>query len=146
MEITGVTNSGALPALAQLMRFSAQRQRLLAHNIANATTPNFQPIDVDPREFQRALGQAVDERRAQTGGMKGQLSLPRGAPVKPDEAMGWRLDPKAANHGVLFHDRNNRDLERMMQDLAENAGVFRAATELMRSQGEAMARAMRESP
>ena len=144
--IEQVTNSGAMPALAHLMRFSAQRQRLLSHNIANATTANFQPLDVDPRKFQSSLAEAIDTKRASTGGMHGELNLPIGGQIKADDRTGWRLQPKTASGNILFHDRNNRDLERMMQSLAENAGVFRAASELMRSRGEALSRAIRETP
>lgn len=144
--IENVTNSGAIPALAQLMRFSAQRQRFLAHNIANVTTPNFQPQDVDPAKFQQALGEAVAKKREATGGMHGDLTLPIGGEIKADERTGWRLEPTTSSDNILFHDRNNRNLERMMQNLAENASVFRAASELMRSQGEALGRAMRETP
>jgi flagellar basal body rod protein FlgB len=34
---------------------------------------------------------------------------------------------------VLFHDRNNRDLERLMQGLAENTTTYRVAADLLRS-------------
>ena len=44
------------------------------------------------------------------------------------------LHPKTPSRGILFHDRNNRDLERMMQDLAENVAVFRIVTDLLKNQ------------
>ena len=56
MFLDDVVNSGAIPALEMTMRFAGRRQALLAHNIANLDTPNFQPKDVSPRWFQRMLG------------------------------------------------------------------------------------------
>jgi len=46
------------------------------------------------------------------------------------------LTPKTPANNVLFHDRNNRDVERLMQDLAENSAVFRFSTEMIRSRTE----------
>ena len=46
---------------------------------------------------------------------------------------GLRLHPEPLGANILFHDGNDRDLERTMQDLVENFLTFRVATELMRS-------------
>ena len=44
-----------------------------------------------------------------------------------------RLDPRTSSGNILFHDKNNRDLERTMQSLVENASMFRVATDLFRN-------------
>ena len=67
--IDQVSNAGALPTLRAMLSFASQRQQLIAHNIANLETPNFQPVDVSPQTFQAALADAVDERRSRNGGM-----------------------------------------------------------------------------
>jgi flagellar basal-body rod protein FlgB len=132
--IDHVTNSGALPSLAQTIQFAAQRQTLLSHNIANASTPRFQHRDVSPEAFQSTLREAIDERRQRTGGQTGDLRLRDTREVKFTDR-GVRLSPESqSGQGVLAHDQNNRDLESMMQDLAENLGAYRVATELMRTQ------------
>ena len=133
--IESLTSVGAMPALEATMRFAAQRQQILAHNIANADTPDFIPLDVDPAEFQRVLGEAIDRRRAsETRGASGELNLTGSGQVKSDGRGGLTVTPGTDSRNVLFHDRNNRDLERMMQALAENTVVFRQASELMKQQ------------
>lgn len=129
-----VTNSGALPSLERTIQFAARRQELLSHNIANASTPRFQHKDVSPRAFQASLREAIESRRHRTGGQTGDLRLRDSREVKFTD-QGVRLTPESqSGRGVLAHDQNNRDLESMMQDLAENLGAYRVATELMRTQ------------
>lgn len=132
MFLSDLLAGDAIPALEMTARFAAQRQDILAHNIANLETPNFRPVDASPVAFQRMLGRALQERRDRGGGL-----LPwretrevRHAGRDPHDL---RLVPRTASTNVLFHDRNNRDEVRLMQDLVENAGVFRVATDLLRT-------------
>ena len=129
--IKDLTTAGAMPALEKMFLFSGQRQRLIAHNIANIDTPDFQGVDVDPRAFQSTLRKAVSTRRGMNGGVSGDLDLSQSRQV---EMVGDRmlLNPTTATDGVLFQDRNHRDLERLMQDMVENATMFRVASDLMR--------------
>jgi flagellar basal-body rod protein FlgB len=41
--------------IGKRMDWLSQRQRVLADNVANADTPNYQPHDLKPGEFERAL-------------------------------------------------------------------------------------------
>src|SRR5262245_35485321 len=134
--INDLATAGAMPALEQMLRFSAARQRLLAHNIANMDTPDFRPVDVSPGKFQQNLRKAVLERRAATGGEQGGLELEDTREVSVDGSGAMTLHPGTASGNILYHDRNNRDLERMMQDLAENGLAFRATADLMRRQND----------
>lgn len=144
MLIDQVTNAGAIPALAAGMQFAARRQDLLAHNVANLSTPDFQPMDADPREFQSLLREAVHDRRARGRGHAGQLRIDRGRQVVFQDDGRLRLNPETPSGNVLFHDRNNRDLERTMQALAENTAAFRLASGLLRNRMTAMLQAIRE--
>ena len=125
--------AGSLPVLEAMMRFTGQRQRLLAHNVANLTTPGFKAVDVSPQGFQAMLGDAVEKRRKQTGGVSGRLNMrdSREVRVRADGGLSFRPSDDAG--GVLLHDRNNRDVERLMQDMTENYGMYRVANDLMRS-------------
>ncbi len=136
--IADVTSSGALPTLETLMRFSGARHRIIAHNIANISTPNFVQKDVSVRDFQAMLGKAIEARRAETGGMMGPLNLESSEEVEVGDGGALVLNPTTPTGGVMSHDRNNRSIERLMQDHAENAGVFRIASELMRSRMQFM--------
>jgi len=126
-----VTSSGPMPVLEATLRFAGARQRLLAHNVANISTPDFRPMDVDPGAFQEMLGEAIEDRRRRTGGQRGELRLGGSREVRVGPKGELTLDPRRPTGNVLFHDRNNRDVERVMQDLAENAATYRVAVDLM---------------
>lgn len=140
--ISGMFDSGSLPVLTRLVQFTGQRQRLLADNIANLSTPYYKARDVAPKQFQAALRRAVEGRRASSAA-DGRLNLADTDEVKfrPDTL---ELHPRPVNAGILYHDQNNRDLERTMQSLAENTLTHNAGIELMRSEFEMMKVAIRE--
>ncbi len=142
MLIDQVTNSGALPVLETAMKFAARRQSLISHNIANLSTPGFRPADVSVADFQKSLGEAVDQRRAR--GRTGGLELEGTSEVKTDSRGGLRLEPRRPTGNILFHDKNNRDLERHMQDMVENLTAFRVSSDFFRSGLELVNLAIRE--
>jgi flagellar basal-body rod protein FlgB len=133
-----LTGGGAMPALELTMRFAGARHRLIAHNIANISTPDFRPTDVSVTDFQRVLGEAIDRRRAGdgragAGSAAGDLMWKETRELRRGTSGGLELRPATPSSGVLYHDRNNRDTERLMQDLVENATVFRVASDLLKS-------------
>ncbi len=136
MLIGDLQNAGAMPAAEMLLKFAGQRQRVIAHNIANIDTPNFQMKDVDPKAFQEMLGDAIDKRRKLNGGAFGALQWDETREIKRSgRSNDFKLVPTTGhNGGILHHDRNDRDLERMMQDMVENASAYRVAADLLRSQ------------
>lgn len=113
--IDGVLNSEAIPVLERLAKFAGTRHRMIVNNIANFDTPGYRPTDLSVSDFQKQLARQVEDRRAGR---------------KPSE-----LEQEAAPIGdnILFHDGNDRDLDRTMQDLVENFFTFRLANELMRN-------------
>ena len=141
--IDGVTNADAIPVLERLLQFAGARHRLLVHNIANLDTPGFRPADVSVKEFQNALGEAIDVRR--------ENRRPLGGPLPAIDSPGVRtigdrlvLNPEPQGANILFHDRSDRDLERIMQGLAENFMTFRLASDLLRSRFALIDTAIRE--
>lgn len=143
MFISEVVNSGATPALELSLCFAGQRQRQIAHNIANLTTPQFRPVDVSPQGFQAMLAKAVDDRRQNKGG-KGELDWQPTRELRRNGRGELQILPQTSGLGILAHDRNNRDLERLMQDHAENATVFRVSAELLRSRYQQIREAIAE--
>ena len=140
-----LSTSGGLAATELMMRFAGGRQRVLAHNIANLSTPGFQPKDVSVEGFRASLRAALDERGGRGG--RGALEIDNGevvASLSPSGVGRMRLEPGTARGNILFHDRNNRDLERSMQSLAENAGMYRVAAELWRKQSGMLKAAISE--
>jgi flagellar basal-body rod protein FlgB len=92
--------------LEQYMTLLSTRERLVASNIANADTPNYQTKDIDfEAEFRQSLAD------------------PNSAPTVTD-IPGLRV--KA--------DGNNVDLDREARLLSENAIRYNVATNLLRDQ------------
>lgn len=145
MFIDQVLDAGAMPTLERAMQFAARRQELIAHNIANISTPNFIQRDVSVERFQAQLASAVDRRRERTGGIRGALELGSTQEVKVRPGGSLALTPTSPREGVLAHDRNNRDLERLMQDMVENMTAFRVASDLLKSQMDTLMTAIRET-
>lgn len=144
MLIGDLSNSGAIPALEATLKFAAARQKLIAHNIANADTPDFRVQDVDPAHFQQALRSAVEERRMRTGGQQGAMHIKPTRQLRPDGRGGLELAPRSSSGNILFHDRNDRDLERLMQSNAENVAAYRLSAELLRNRFELLRSAIAE--
>ena len=90
-------------SLEQYMNVVAQRQKLVASNIANADTPGYKTQDLD---FQTSFQAALD-----------------GATPRPVEVDGLKIKS----------DGNNVDLDREARLLAENALRFSVASNLMHS-------------
>ncbi|MCX5661827.1 MAG: flagellar basal body rod protein FlgB [Planctomycetota bacterium] len=135
--IEGIFEGGSLPVLERLAQFTQSRHKVLVDNVANLSTPYYKANDLDPSKFQAQLRDAIDRRRGSANAANGPLE-PTPVSLDSDESFG------NDNSGVLFHDQNNRDLERIMQHLAENTLAHRTATELIRNNLEGLRTAIRE--
>lgn len=144
--IQDLNTAGALPVLEKMLQFAAARQKVLVHNIANMDTPDFRPMDLSTRNFQQALGKASAERAAATGGQTGCLPLADTEEVHARRDGGLDVTPTTPSGNILYQDRNNRDLERMMQDLAENALAYRATTEFIKRENDLLRTAISQRP
>jgi flagellar basal-body rod protein FlgB len=58
-------NTGYFSILRQRLDFLGERQKLVAENLANASTPGYRPRDLDTKAFERAL---ESQARAVSGG------------------------------------------------------------------------------
>ena len=141
--IDGVINSDAIPVLERMMQFASQRHKLIVNNIANLSTPGFRPQDLDVKAFQATLGEAVDARRAEHGAGGGVLDVKRTRQLEFNRD-SLQVNPSASGDNILFHDGNDRNLERIMQDLVENASTFRMAADFIRSRFNLINTAIRE--
>jgi flagellar basal-body rod protein FlgB len=130
MFIERLLNQGNAPLIEQAVRFSAARQKLLAENVANASTPGYQQKDLSVSKFQQNLRQRIAERN----------SAPPGT-ARFDDVMN---DLDTPTHGILFHDRNNRSMEQLMADGAKNALYHNMLIELLRKQMGSIEMALRE--
>jgi flagellar basal-body rod protein FlgB len=134
---------GSMPVLERMVQFTGARQELIAHNVANLSTPYFKPTDLDPAKFQEQLRDALDHRSRKPNGMRRDLELGSTKQVRVRNGQ-IQFRPEQQNENILFHDQNNRDVERTMQDLVENALAHRTSVELLKSQFDLLRTAIRE--
>jgi flagellar basal-body rod protein FlgB len=125
-------NGGNIPLLEKMVKFTQARERVLAEDIVNLSTPNYQPKDLNQAKFQQMLKDQVDT------GKVGQSA--GSAEDEVDEA----LKAENADDNILFHDRNNRSVEQLMSDHANNALLHNMMIELMRKQFSSIQEALRE--
>lgn len=129
MFLTDVTSSGATPMLEKTLAFVEARNRVLATNIANITTPGYRTKQVDVSAFQAALREASD-RREKIGG---EFELGRGKEFGVDDSGALRVIPsEEPAENLLFHDGTNARIERQMAMLAENTMMGQITTEMLK--------------
>lgn len=143
MMIEGLFDRGAVQSLERMVQFTGTRHRLITHNIANLSTPRYRPRDLDPAEFRASLREAQERRRATGSPQGGELAM-RDTRNMRFERDGIDIRPRENNRNILFHDENNRDLERTMQDLAENTLAHNTSIELLKNQFDMLKMAIRE--
>jgi flagellar basal-body rod protein FlgB len=147
-----LTTGSNFGLLARTLEFTSGRQQIIANNIANWETPGFRPTDVDAQAFQAALADAVEERKSLTENgvtfdelkdIDGGLKVARGEQweVGPH---GLELRPEPVGEGLLYHDGNDRSMERILQSMTENLTMFRFAATMMRRQFQSIENAISE--
>jgi flagellar basal-body rod protein FlgB len=136
-----VDNWGSLPYLERMMQFAGARGELLNDAVANLDTPGYVARDVSVSEFQGAMRSARASERS--GSQSPTFRDTRNIDFQADS---MQLDPVASGDQLLFHDGNDRSLERLMQGLSENVLAFRYAAELFRSTHDTLHAAIRLRP
>lgn len=133
ISTTTLFNNGSMPVLERLIQFTEARHRVLSNNVANLSTPYFKPTDLDPQAFQQTLRKAIDRRNRSANPAASPLKIQdtRQLTFRPDAI---DVTPQESNENILFHDQNNRDLERVMARVAENTLAHRTAIEFLRHQ------------
>jgi flagellar basal-body rod protein FlgB len=138
--IDGILGGSSLPALERSIQYMSARQRLLAGNLANVETPGYRPTDVAPAAFQQALRDALDQDKVD---QQGRLAFDDSAPVSFSQG-GTELKPEVLAENIMFHDGNDRSMERLMQKMQENVYSFRVSAQLLRNQFDLINTAIRE--
>ncbi|MGN6507203.1 MAG: hypothetical protein ACTHM6_16740 [Tepidisphaeraceae bacterium] len=129
MFIDRLINQGNMPLLEKSVKFSEARHDLLAEDIVNLSTPNYRQKDLSVDRFQQMLSEQVEH------------------PETPDESLDkLSSDDDLSKSQLLFHDRNNRSVEQLMSDQAQNALMHNLMTELLRKQFSEIQEAIKERP
>jgi flagellar basal-body rod protein FlgB len=132
MFLDRLMNQGNLPLIEQTVKFAQARQRMLAENIVNISTPNYQQKDLSIDRFHQALRDRVDERSQSAPGQ-----------VRFADVLGEPSED-SEQPNILFHDRNNRSVEQLMSNQAQNALMHNLMTELLRKQFASIQNALKE--
>ena len=128
MFIDRLLNLGPAPVLERTLEFTDARQNILAEDVANVSTPNYQSKDLSFAGFQKMLRERVERRGAGDDASFNDISAAIQHP----------------NGGILFHDGNNRSMEQLMSDNAQNALTHNMAVEMLRRQFQTLDMALRE--
>lgn len=143
MILANITNRGATPALVNTLMFTEARQRMLAENIANIQTPGYKTKQLDMAAFQRELRSALQEK----GGDPNKPFVVNGTKqfrTRPDGGLDVTPTTDPA-HNVLFHDRTNASVERLMSNLARNGMMHEAAVTILKGYFDGVKKAIRGS-
>ncbi|MFQ5429114.1 MAG: flagellar basal body rod protein FlgB [Phycisphaerae bacterium] len=140
MFLSDVTSGGAFPLLEKTLAFSEARNRMLATNIANITTPGYRTKQLSVTAFQEALRGAA-ARQAERGG---KFEMDATDEFRLDDSGFLRVTPsEAPADNLLFHDGTNARVERLMADLAENTMTHQVSAELLKGYYDGIAKAIR---
>lgn len=130
MFLDRLLNQGSSPILEQWLQFTDARQRLLAEDIVNASTPNYVQKDLSLDQFQNLMQAKIEQEGSSAPGS-----------VRFDDVS---MEIQHPHRGILFHDGNNRSMEQIMTDQAKNALMHSMAVELLRDQYSVLEMALRE--
>lgn len=109
--------------ISERMAYLGQRQKVLAQNIANANTPNYQARDLKPLSFKDAVR---NEMHRVTPVMTQANHLP---PVTKPEPFAVEKQKRPYETSL---DKNGVVLEEQAQKLSQNSGDFSATTAIYR--------------
>ena len=110
--------TGILDFQAQALTLRAERQRLIASNIANADTPGYVARDMDFAKALREATGSVATPGAMATTQPGHLSTTAGARDQPQLLY--------ASHAQDNVDRNTVDLDRERHSFADNSVKYEA--------------------
>jgi flagellar basal-body rod protein FlgB len=142
MFLEGLLNRGSMPVLQQVMAFTQERHEVLANNISNFDTVGYKMQDLPVEEFFGALDAAIADR--DRGGAGRPLRMRSTSNLHWDAVGRLHAQPvEIENNNILFHDNNNRFVEKQMSAMAQNALLHNVSAELLRGQYESLQTAIR---
>ncbi len=141
--IDRILNSPTRQALEWSARFAEERHQVLAENVANIDTPDYQSKRLDPAAFHKALAGALESEGR--GGHKEPALKLRGTRQISTDAAGTLVATPVHEppENVLFHDGTNARLEGLMTDVQENAMSYELSLNMLKSKFESLLSAIR---
>jgi flagellar basal-body rod protein FlgB len=131
MYLDRIINQGNGPMLEEWLKFTDARQRMMAEDIVNISTPNFKQQDLSLDKFQQVLGEKVQEQQDSNA-------------TEPMNFDDISMDVETPQRGTMFYDGSNRSVDQLMSDQAKNALMHTLAVELLRDQYSQLDMALKE--
>ena len=120
----------AASTLERAAGFYSARHKVLADDVVNLSTPGYRQKDLDEAGFQQQLRRRIEARdRSPVGGV---------------DLDGVGYEVETPGDTLVFHDGNDRDVEQLITDQAQNALKHNLAVELLRKQYALFDLALRE--
>jgi flagellar basal-body rod protein FlgB len=120
---------------AKALGLRAERQRLIAGNIANADTPGFQAREMD---FSQALREATGE-----SAVAGRLSATQAGHLQPQAGAASASGLRYATPAQTNLDSNTVDMDRERASFADNSVKYEATLRFINGSVRSMLEAMR---
>lgn len=141
MWIERTTASRTTHALELAARYAEERHKILAENVANIDTPDYQTKILDPQAFQQTLKESLERAN---GRGENALELRGEAQVStaPDGELVIKPRIRPADN-ILFHDGRNAMLEKLMTDVQKNALEYQLASRLLSKRYQGLLTAIR---
>lgn len=117
----------------EALNLRAQRQEILAANIANADTPGYQARDVD---FSSELKKVMERGRAESSGVSLALTSSRHIPAQAISSPAVDLLYRIPDQPAL--DGNTVDMDRERTQFADNSLQYQTGLTLLGSQIKGM--------
>lgn len=132
---SSLLSSTAVPALEQTVNFAQKRHLLLASNLANVDTPDYQTRDISVDDFQKQLQTALTHSETPTKAYA--------TPSETEQANFQKV--RDVSKQILLHDGSDVSLEEQVTEISKNQSMHNTAVALMRSQFQTLKAAIAES-
>lgn len=141
-------NNSTISLLQKAAVFGERRHEVLAGNIANVSTPDYQMRDLPVADFQQALKDAVEQIKTPPVAENNNNSSSSQAPPKLEELFPREVFEaiKSPNDNLTFHDANNRSIENQTMNLTKNSMMQNFLLELLRFQMTSLQTVISERP
>jgi flagellar basal-body rod protein FlgB len=133
--LTNLLNNTSLPALEQTVNFAQKRHLLLASNLANMDTPDYQTRDISVENFQETLRSAISKSHT--------VPTRYASPSETQQANYAQV--RDVSKQILLHDGSDVSLEQQVTEISKNQAMHNTAVALMRSQFQTLKAAIAES-
>jgi len=133
-----ILGQSAVGALTQTLQFTERRHELISSNVANMDTPDYKTRDLDVKNFQAELREAIESPVSKASQSPGELASAReGSDV-------WQRTRDVSNQ-ILYHDGHDVSMEEQVTEAAKNQSMHNTAVALLKAQFRTLQMAITEN-